>query len=153
MPFTVRLRRLGYRVAYWMLHLAWLAGRPARRGVKCALTDGDRVLLVCHTYGRRRWDLPGGTLQRRESAPAAARREMHEELGVDVADWTAIGELRGVGRHRRDTIQCFHAELRAPSLILDLGEIAQVHWFERERLPADIGPHVVPLLARVPGRG
>ena len=53
------------------------------------LRDGNRVLL-CHRSPRRRWypdvwDLPGGHVEPGELPGAALARELHEELGIDVA--------------------------------------------------------------------
>jgi 8-oxo-dGTP pyrophosphatase MutT (NUDIX family) len=139
---TLTLRRLGYRVAYRGLQVFWFITRPTKRGVKCVVTDRDRVLLVRHTYGRRCWDFPGGSMKRRESALSAARREMSEELGLDGADWGPIGEFRGRVDRRHDSIQCFRVELHEPDLRIDLGELATAQWFARDRLPADVSPYV-----------
>jgi 8-oxo-dGTP pyrophosphatase MutT (NUDIX family) len=147
---SLTLRRLGYRVAYRTLKVVWFLTRPTKHGVKCLVTDGDRVLLVRHTYGRRSWDLPGGSIKRRESPLSAARREMHEELGLDDAEWADIGELRGRVDHRRDTIHCFRAELSAPRLQVDRVELAAVDWFARGALPSDLAPYVDPVIARAP---
>ncbi|MEU3627868.1 NUDIX hydrolase [Amycolatopsis coloradensis] len=53
-----------------------------------------RVLLVEPTYGAETWEVPGGGLNLGESPYAAARREVKEELGLDlppgrllVVDW------------------------------------------------------------------
>ncbi|MBV9416653.1 MAG: NUDIX domain-containing protein, partial [Solirubrobacterales bacterium] len=54
------------------------------------------VLLVRHTYGRRSWDLPGGTVRRRELPVDAARREMQEELGCRIEDWVDFGVLQAL---------------------------------------------------------
>jgi 8-oxo-dGTP pyrophosphatase MutT (NUDIX family) len=144
------LRRLGYRLAYRGLQAFWFLARPAKRGVKCVVTDGDRVLLVRHTYGRRSWDVPGGSMKRGESPLSAARREMSEELGLHGADWTEIGELHGRVDHRRDTIHCFRAELSAPPLTIDPGELAAARWFTRDELPEDVGPYVGEIITRAP---
>ncbi len=149
-PVTVTLRRLGYRVAYRVLQAVWFFTRPGKRGVKCLVTDRDRVLLVRHTYGRRAWDVPGGSVKRRESPLSAARREMHEELGLGDAEWTEIGAFDGRVDHRRDTIHCFRAELAAPSLRIARAELQAVGWFERGRLPRDLGPYVQPVMAILP---
>src|SRR3954468_15540216 len=53
-------------------------------GAMCLIERSDgRVLLIRHLY-RRRWGVPGGLLQRQESATDAARREVFEEVGLDV---------------------------------------------------------------------
>lgn len=146
----VTLRRLGYRLAYRGLQVLWFVTRPRKRGVKCVVTDRDRVLLVRHTYGRRSWDLPGGSIKRRESPLTAARREMIEELGLDGAQWAQFTEFHGSLDHRQDIIHCFRAELQAPPLRMDPGELAAVRWFRRSELPADVGPYVGAILARAP---
>src|ERR1700734_2481734 len=78
---AIRARRLAYRVAAQLLRFLRPLVPIDWGGVKCVLTDGDRVLLVRHTYGSRQWDLPGGGRHRGERSIDAARREMHEELG------------------------------------------------------------------------
>lgn len=68
-------------------------GRRTHLGVGAAIFDyRGRVLLVRHSYGHRSWELPGGGRKRRESVGAAVRREVHEEVGVDLAST----ELRAV---------------------------------------------------------
>ena len=59
------------------------------RIVTAFLRDGNRVLL-CHRSPQRRWypdvwDLPGGHVEPGELPGAALARELHEELGIDVA--------------------------------------------------------------------
>jgi 8-oxo-dGTP pyrophosphatase MutT (NUDIX family) len=149
---TVPLRRLGYRAAYVALRGYWFLARPQTSGVKCVLTDGDRVLLVRHTYGSRAWDLPGGSVKSGESPVDTARREMREELGVDLDGWRPLGELELAIDHRRDRVHCFQAELYSPGeLKLDLGELSAARWFDRGQLPK-VGPYTRRILALVGNR-
>jgi 8-oxo-dGTP diphosphatase len=75
---------------------AWYAGLPTMFGSGAALfTDpAGRVLLVKPNY-REHWTLPGGILEHGEPPHAGCRREVAEEIGLDVApgpllaiDWT-----------------------------------------------------------------
>jgi 8-oxo-dGTP pyrophosphatase MutT (NUDIX family) len=141
------LRRLGYRVAHRLLRGWWFIRRPTGHGVKCVLTNGDSVLLVRHTYGRRQWDLPGGTPRRGEPPLSAARREMQEELGVAIDGLRPIGEIHASPYHASDTLHCFHAELSETELQIDRGELAAAHWFPRAQLPRDINRYVLRILA------
>jgi len=67
-----------------------------RMAADCLFTDGaGRVLLLDPPY-KPTWDLPGGVVERDESPRHAARREVHEELGLVVepgallaVDWIA----------------------------------------------------------------
>jgi 8-oxo-dGTP pyrophosphatase MutT (NUDIX family) len=149
MSLSVRIRRAAIRVAYLGLRTYWFLTRPELTGVKCVLTDGDHVLLVRHTYGRRGWDLPGGTVRRRETPIAAARREMHEELGRRIDDWEGLGELYVSVHHHRDNLHLFHATLGDRRIDIDLIELAAAEWFARDRLPPDLGRYVRPILTRL----
>jgi len=128
--------RLGFRVGYHVLHAWWLLTHPKKRGVKCVLTRDGQVLLVRHTYGgRRTWELPGGGVKRREDPGHAARREIREELGIDVDDWTLLGELFARIDGKRDRLWCFTSEIGDRPLDPDRAEIADVEWFRLDRLP------------------
>jgi 8-oxo-dGTP pyrophosphatase MutT (NUDIX family) len=143
---AIRARRLAYRIAAQLLRVLRPLVPIDWGGVKCVLTDGDQVLLVRHTYGARQWDLPGGGRHRGERSIDAARREMHEELGLMIDDWRALGQLRARIERHRQTIDVYGAELSSPTLELDLGEIEIAAWFARDRLPPDTGRFVAPIL-------
>lgn len=134
-PSTIPLRRAGYRVAFRLLQVRWRLLHPRLEGVKCLISDGERVLLVRHTYGSRAWDLPGGMSRRGESPAATARREMAEELGLPPLPWTTLGALRGRMYGRHDAIALVGAEVHDPPLHLDPGELTAAAWFHRGRLP------------------
>lgn len=150
MHLPVPVRRFGYRSAYAALRVYWFLFRPTMSGVKCVLTDGDRVLLVRHTYGPRAWDLPGGSVKSGEAPVSAAQREMYEELGVSVDSWRLFGELRAVIDHRRDHVHLFQAELESPRLNIDRGELRAAGWFRRTELPR-VGRYTRQILALADG--
>jgi len=149
----VPLRRLGYRTAYAMLRVYWFVRRPHLIGVKCVLTFRDQLLLVRHTYGHSTWDLPGGSVRRGEPPAETAQREMEEELGVQVTDWRALGEIRTRMYHKLDTLYCFQAELPSRSVTVEPAELADAQWFPLGELPPDLSRYVRPILRRLqPGR-
>ncbi|MBK9181129.1 MAG: NUDIX domain-containing protein [Acidimicrobiales bacterium] len=114
-----------------------LLGPSYTVGAMCIVEgDGSALLLVRHAY-RDRWGVPGGLLGRGESAQAAARREVREEVGVVVE---LLGEPAVVvdpGPRRVDlvfrarlapSVDAADAEPRSP-------EIVEVGWFPPEALP------------------
>ncbi|HSC03420.1 MAG TPA: NUDIX domain-containing protein [Solirubrobacteraceae bacterium] len=151
MRLPLQVRRAAMRVAYAGLRTYWFVARPRVVGVKCVLTHGNDVLLVRHTYGHRAWDLPGGTVRRREVPRDAAEREMHEELGRRIEDWTSLGELFVNTNHHDDNLHLFQARVDAPELDLNLTELAEAAWFPRDALPTDLSRYVRTILKRVTG--
>jgi 8-oxo-dGTP diphosphatase len=148
MPLSLKVKRVAIRCAYIGLRTYWFLARPRVVGVKCVVLNDDNVLLVRHTYGRRNWDLPGGTVKRREDPRDAARREMKEELGRRIEDWENLGVLFTTTDHHRDNVHLFQTHLGDRRLDIDLIELAEAGWFPRDGLPPDIGPFVGRIMAR-----
>jgi 8-oxo-dGTP diphosphatase len=64
---------------------AWYAQLPTMFGAAGALftNPAGRILLVKPNY-RDHWSLPGGILEHGEPPHAGCRREVEEELGIDI---------------------------------------------------------------------
>jgi ADP-ribose pyrophosphatase YjhB (NUDIX family) len=134
-----RIVGTGYRVAWRILSLLAPLHRGRGRGVKAVLSHEGRVLLVRHTYGPERWELPGGGLRRGEAPLDGVRREIREELGVEITGVRQIAYGCGSPRHTHRTVTVFTAELPAAEVTLHAGEIARAEWFGPDRLPARLG--------------
>lgn len=105
-PLLPWLLRTGHRVQ----RLWWRVRRPRTFGVQVLLRHparSGRVLAVRHSYADpERWTLPGGGYRpRRESAQDAARREVREELGLEVTGTLAVLTTHTVTTSgKRDTV-------------------------------------------------
>jgi 8-oxo-dGTP diphosphatase len=78
-----RLIVLAYRGAYRMMRVYWRVLHPTTHGALVAVWHLEQILLVRNSYVRYH-TLPGGYLRRGESGEIAARRELFEEVGLDV---------------------------------------------------------------------
>jgi 8-oxo-dGTP pyrophosphatase MutT (NUDIX family) len=146
----VPLRRAGYRVAHAGMRLYWRIARPQTRGVKCVVRHGDAVLFVRHSYGDRcQWELPGGGIKRGEDPRDTAAREANEELGLDLADWRALGTVDAYGYGKRTTVICFEADAPGRALTVDAGEIEEARWFTLVDPPAPLGLDAQVVLTRL----
>jgi 8-oxo-dGTP pyrophosphatase MutT (NUDIX family) len=144
--WRARAGALGYRVALLALRAWWVVGRTRSSGVRCVLRHGGDILLVRHSYGDRRWMLPGGRVRRREEPAATATREMEQELGIACRDWTVTG--RNAGRtgyrrrsradaYRRHTTWYLTGEADDRALRPRAAEIDEARWFSPQALPPD----------------
>jgi 8-oxo-dGTP pyrophosphatase MutT (NUDIX family) len=142
------LLRQVYRLAYRVLSAVWLVRPPRGRGAKGLLTNAGQVLLVRHTYGPHEWELPGGGSRRGEAPIATLRRELREELGVDIADPASLGAVNGPGRYSGNRVSYFTAELPARDVVRDPVEIAEVAWFDPASPPLRLGWYAAQALVR-----
>lgn len=86
------------RAAYQLCRFYWLLTRPVSLGaVGVVLDEKGRVLLVKNSY-QRGWLLPGGAVDRGESAREALARELREEVSIECAPESL--KLTGVYYHR-----------------------------------------------------
>jgi 8-oxo-dGTP pyrophosphatase MutT (NUDIX family) len=141
-PRMLRLRRAGYRVAYRLLWLAALVRRPRGQGAKAALVCDGEVLLVRHSYGPTRWELPGGGVRHGEDPLAALRRELGEELGVSIASVTPLAIRPGPGRYRRHRTHLYRVDLSSQVVHPDAVEILEARWCDPAAPPSPVGSMV-----------
>ena len=128
----------------------WLPGRVRRFGVRLleptyTLTAGvvvvdsrGWVLLARHVFRTGSgWGIPGGFVERGEQPEEAARRELREELDLELAD-LQLAFVRTLARARQvEVIFTAHAASTPRSTGR---EIAEVAFFDPADLPDVVGP-------------
>ncbi len=110
------------------------------------IQDG-RWLMIRNTYGHRHWTFPGGGVQRGESVEAAVRREVSEEVGIELGAVRSIGSYFTTRNRCRDTVACFVADVRSAAAVADGVEVGEVAWVDPERLPVPYSPAVDDVIA------
>jgi 8-oxo-dGTP pyrophosphatase MutT (NUDIX family) len=143
------------RIAYERARLAVSGGRkPVTLGVRAAVFDGSKILLVRHTY-MPGWHMPGGAIDPNESAADAAARELREETWIEAQDSPRFISFHfNPMKTKSDHVVFFvcdrwHAPrgLATPNI-----EIAEVRFFTRDAVPADTSPATLRRLAELDGQ-
>lgn len=159
------------RVRPW----TWLRGRVrhvgaerTRPGVRLVVLDpDDRVLLfrVTDVDGSHDtwWEAPGGGRHQGEPAPAAAARELAEEVGAATPTIVALGEvhvrrttLGGAGLHKVEDLFAVRVDTATVDdrgwSAAEVRDIAECRWWtidELDRLTDPVVPADLPRLARL----
>lgn len=123
---------------YWLaarLYETWqLLARPHNHGALVAIWHQRRLLLVQTSY-RHGLGLPGGGLERRETALQAAVRELAEELGLRVTPKELVDpwQITETSARGKNTVTIFALRVaREPAIRLDGLELVAGHWLTRE---------------------
>ena len=143
--------RLGYRWAYLMLRLWWFVRRPHTYGVGVALWHEGKVLMVRTSY-RNCYSLPGGFIHRGEPPELAARRELLEEIDLDLPAHVLQHAWQGTVyfESRLDTIDIWELQLDEPPALHITGrEIVWAGWMDpTAALGRRLLPHIATYLAQ-----
>lgn len=122
------------------LFRAWMRlSRPMTLGVRALVFDeAGRVGLVRHTY-KRGWHLPGGGVERGETAALSIVRECREELGADPLQTALVGVFRNP-TFAGDHIVLYQVSAWRACETDSEGEIAETGWFDPHDLPEAVTP-------------
>lgn len=144
------MRHFTHGSAEWNAHLAEGNAKQARKRVAAKVIiqdDVKRLLLVDPTY-KPDWDLPGGMAEANEPPLHAARREVREELGLEVAlgDLLVVDWAAPHGPWDDTLVFIFDGGVLRPNQVSVLRpldpELASVAFFPREEAKTVLRPYV-----------
>lgn len=112
--------------------------------VAAIIIHGDKIFATQRGYGdfKGGWEFPGGKIEEGETPQEALRREIHEELEVEIE----VGELLDTVEYDYPnfhlSMDCFICSIKSGELVLKEHEAAK--WLTKEALdsvewlPADL---------------
>ena len=114
-------------------------------GTMVVVERDDGAILFTQAPYRAKWSLPGGLLDRGEEPDVAARRELHEELGIEVELLPPPVYILDVRRQLCHVV--FRGRVVAGQEPVKASvEVSALHWFPADQLPP-LHPHAVGALA------
>ena len=129
------LHRALYRVAFRARVYVRRVLKLPISGVSAVLRDGEgHLLLVRHSYGPPGWALPGGGCGRGEDPHETVRRELREELGLEIAQLELLATLEEKLSGAPHTAFVF-AGLASGEPVPDGREIVEARFFPPGQLP------------------
>ncbi|MEW6735842.1 MAG: NUDIX domain-containing protein [Acidobacteriota bacterium] len=121
--------------------LYWRIFEPTMLGVRALIVRNDQIMLVRHTY-LKGWYLPGGRVERGETALAAVCREVAEECALIVKRAQLSAIYSNIEQNRNDHIALFFIDDFEVGEVSRLHkfEIAEANFFNLNNLPASLTP-------------
>ena len=108
--------------------------------------ERGQVLLLQHRFRPGSgWGIPGGFIHPREQPEEALRRELREEIGLEIED-PKIAFVRTLKKYQQVEI-IFYCRSRGELQPRGL-EISRAEWFELDSLPQGLSPDQRGLLER-----
>ncbi len=109
--------------------------------VDCVLVENGDVLMVLRDIEpfKGYWVLPGGHVEDRETVEEALKREMKEELGIEIEILDLVGVFSDPKRDPRGTISIAFLARPLDNNIRLNEEAREYRWFGWESLPDRIG--------------
>ena len=144
--------RWGTRFLVRLLHVYFAISRGMTLGVRAACFDRDgRVFLVRHSYVPG-WHLPGGGVERGETALEALAKELREEGHLVMTEAPQLFHLYFNPRiSRRDHVLLYRVTVEQTAPRLPDREIVEVGFFPLDALPEDTTTATRARLAEISG--
>lgn len=122
-----------------LFHWWFLLSRPMTLGVRALVRNKEgHVLLVRHSYVPG-WYLPGGGIERGQTAEETVRRELLEETGVEITgDVVLLGLYANRTASSRDHVALYDCPRWRRSVPFKPNrEIVECNFFAPDALPQD----------------
>lgn len=123
-------------------------------GASVIVVDAHGAILLMGRADTGGWGLPGGFLDPGESLEDAARREVREEVGLDLGELTLLNVFSGADQYYRypngdqvfNVTAVFTARAPDQDLRLDPGEVTTAEFFPLHGIPDGVIAPEVPIL-------
>lgn len=129
-------------------YLHWLRGHVGHAkiiipGTAGLIRDEHGRMLLQKRRDNNLWGFPGGIMELGESAPEAVRREVREEVGLDVTPQRLIGlytspkfdRVYPNGDETQLFISFFACQVNGGELKAQEEEVLDIGWFDADHLP------------------
>lgn len=120
------------RPLYWPFVKAYfLYISPETWGVRIILTHKGQILFIKNSYGLK-YNFPGGGIGKNEDPEVGIRREVKEELGIDLGEVVYLDSIVPDIKYeyRKNTISIFTSELNNKDITINNLEVESAQWLD-----------------------
>lgn len=127
-------KHLGKKIQWYVI---WVFHSKFNIGLSIIIPNSKgQVLLGKHVFsGKKPWRLLGGYINRDENIYDAAKREVKEEIGIEIEPYRVLRIRSGFAYRIEITLVTKPVDII--EYILDKKELEEVGWFDPGKEPAD----------------
>ena len=123
------MKKYLYKFGIHLLRIYWFVFKPTTSGVKCLIENSKQeILFIRNTYGSKKWNLPGGKIEKGESPEEAVRREVREELNIYLGKVAEVKSFLSTLEYKKDKIFVFRSQVLDNKFKVDKKEISDAKW-------------------------
>lgn len=128
-----------YQLSHPLVRIYWRVVRPKTFGSKGIILHKEKVMLT-KNIPVDYWMLPGGMIDKNESPENCIKRELQEELNLNIKQIDyQLGKYTSNNEGKKDTIFVFVINLEN-EYFEKQWEIKDAQWFYLNDLPKNISP-------------
>lgn len=120
----------------------WVHYHNSRTTVSALMFRGGKILLCrrANEPFKGKWDIPGGYIEEKETPEDALRREMKEELGIEIEKEKLLAVIGPTyypfgGQELYNTDIYYVAKSVGEPKPVNNSDVASIDWFSPENLP------------------
>lgn len=105
------------------------------------ILDDSRILLIKRVFqpSAGKWSIPGGVVELEEKVEEAARREVREELGIEVNDLELLGIYDSIIKDSDGNVRYHYVIIEylarpVSTTITPSSEVAEYRWVDLENI-------------------
>ena len=115
--------------------LYWRVFKPETFGVKVIIEHNGEYLWVRNSYGHRSITFPGGGIDKGETSEEAGKREVKEEVGLNLEEIKYVGKIVSTREGKIDNIDIYYTHSNSKDITLSEFEIEEGGWFRKDNPP------------------
>ncbi|MFN8400065.1 MAG: NUDIX hydrolase [Anaerolineales bacterium] len=129
-------------------------------GATLLVLNKENQLLMIKRTDNNRWGVPGGAMELGESLEDTVKREIKEEIGVEVKDLELFGVYSGQelyykypnGAEVYNVSAVYIIRNFAENVIVNPDEHSEYKYFDVRNLPEEVSPPIKPILRDLQAR-
>ncbi len=130
------MKKIAAHLLFFAARIYWFMFRPKEYGAKAVIKKGDEILYIKQGWGGA-YTFPGGRINKNEVPEDTVKREVKEEVGIELKTVTYLGAFISRAFYKYDTVFAYFAEVpEDTNTTIDGFEVIEAIWRSEDDTPS-----------------